>query len=140
MCYGRLSGKRVLVVEDEPLIAIDLEYSLIAAGATVTVASSREDALRQASSRRFDGAILDLIISGNECTPVIDVCQALAVPFVIYTGSRPSECSDRGAPIIQKPAATEVVAQAFEDLIGTRPLGAASLNPLDTMARAADDR
>lgn len=84
-----LSGKRLLVVEDEYLIASDLAYALEDAGAEVIgPAGTVEDALRLVAREgdRLDGAVLDVNLRGGRVFPVADALTARGVPFVLATG------------------------------------------------------
>lgn len=83
-----LSGRRVLVVEDEYLLADEVCRELTVAGAQVigpaaTVASALE-LLR--TSARPDAAIIDVNLGGEPVFPVADVLRARNVPFVFSTG------------------------------------------------------
>ena len=84
---GRLRGLRVLLVEDEPLIAMDIEEQLRDAGcAVVGPATTMEAALRLAGAGDFDIALLDGNLGGQ---PVGAVAAALArrgAPFLFATG------------------------------------------------------
>jgi DNA-binding response OmpR family regulator len=94
--FGRppkLQGKRVLVVEDEPLVAMLVEDELRDAGATVVgPASSVADALRLVEAAAGGGgggisaAVLDINLEGQAVVPVADRLAALGVPFVFATG------------------------------------------------------
>ena len=87
---SRLTGKRFLVVEDEPLICMDIIASLEAAGATVAAsAGSAEEALSLIESTLLDAALLDANLRDR---PVDDIAAALAranVPFLFVTGYGP---------------------------------------------------
>jgi DNA-binding LytR/AlgR family response regulator len=85
---GVLRGWRILVVEDDYLIAADLEASLAEVGAMVVgPASSISDALQIiASSDRLDAAVLDVNIRGERVYAVADALRERGVPFVFATG------------------------------------------------------
>jgi CheY-like chemotaxis protein len=83
----KLAGRRILIVEDEALVAMLVEDALLDAGAEVigpvaTVAEAM--ALLEASAP--DAAVLDLNLAGETSTPVADVLAARGVPFVVATG------------------------------------------------------
>ena len=82
-----LKGKRILVVEDEPLVAMDMEASLTAAGCEIVgPAGTLDHARRLIADAAFDAALLDVNLSGH---PVDDLAAALAhnaIPFVFVTG------------------------------------------------------
>jgi CheY-like chemotaxis protein len=82
-----LAGKRFLVVEDEPLVALDLVAGLEDAGAEVAgPTGTAEEALRIIASTSLDGALLDANLHGR---PVNEIAAALTrrnVPFVFVSG------------------------------------------------------
>ena len=84
---ARLSGFRILVVEDEPLLSLDLVAGLEGAGAEVVgPAGTIEEALQLVETAAIDAALLDGNLHGK---PVDEVAAALArrnIPFVFVTG------------------------------------------------------
>jgi CheY-like chemotaxis protein len=103
-----LRDKRVLVVEDEAIVAMLVEDELIDEGAKVIgPASSVEEALRLIEETASDGglsaAVLDIQLDGERVSPVADRLAALGVPFLFATGY--GEGCDTGghdAPILRK--------------------------------------
>ena len=85
---GRLAGKRVLIVEDEALVALDLQFALEDEGATVLgPALSLPDAIDLITRETdIDGAILDVDLAGLQVFPAADLLRARDVPFVFHTG------------------------------------------------------
>ena len=84
-----LANKRLLVVEDEYLIAADLAFKLERAGAEVVgPAGTVEDALDllRAEGGRLDGALLDVNLSGERVFPVADALAQHGIPFIFATG------------------------------------------------------
>lgn len=85
---GPLIGKTVLIVEDEPLIALDLHAALRAAGADLIAATNSTEALRLIRRNDIAVAVVDVALADEDCLPV---CQALfhrGVPFLFHTGHR----------------------------------------------------
>lgn len=79
--------RRVLVVEDEALIAMQLEEVVReAACAVLGPAATLVEALRLAGSQRVDAAILDVNLGGEHSFPLAEVLTAQRVPFVFCTG------------------------------------------------------
>ena len=105
-----LTGKRVLVVEDEALVAMLVEDELRGAGAEVIgPAPSVDDALRLVEAVAADGgisaAVLDINLGGRHVAPVADRLAALGVPFLFATGygaNRDAGGHDT-APVVEKP-------------------------------------
>lgn len=83
-----LRERRILAVEDEYYLAMDLERDLTTAGATVLgpVPSVEKALALIASEPRIDAAVLDINLGGDMSFPVADVLVARGIPFVITTG------------------------------------------------------
>jgi CheY-like chemotaxis protein len=80
-------AKRVLVVEDEPMIRILLEDILGELGHTVAAEAARiEEALEATKKADFDLAILDANLNGQPVSPVADALAARGTPFFFATG------------------------------------------------------
>ena len=82
-----LAGRRVLLVEDEALVALDLEMTLQSAGATVVGPFLRlADAMRAVRSTSVDLAVLDLMMGRDDGTPLADILHEMGVAVVFHTG------------------------------------------------------
>ena len=104
---GELQGRRVLVVEDESLVAMLLETILEDMGCTPVGPASNIDegeALAR-DEAALDAALLDVNVAGREVFPVAEALKARGVPFVFSTGYGEAGLPDhwRGHPTIQKP-------------------------------------
>jgi CheY-like chemotaxis protein len=84
----RLLGKRVLIVEDEALVAFELQLSLEDEGAEVIgPALSLMTAFETVSHEpNIDLAVLDVDLAGEDVYPVAEVLLRRRVPFVFHTG------------------------------------------------------
>jgi len=112
------SGQRVLLIEDEPFVALDITQSFEQAGAHVSAAHTLKDALRLLRSEVPAAAVLDFGLPGDAGKVLCDELKAAAVPYVIYSGyPRPEGIND--VPFISKPACTDEVLQAVQDLLTT---------------------
>lgn len=102
-----LQGRRVLVIEDESLVAMLLETILDDMGCSVVgPVSNIDDGLRSAMGEAsLDAALLDVNVAGREVFPVADALKARGVPFVFSTGYGEAGLPEhwRGHPTIQKP-------------------------------------
>ena len=102
-----LQGRRVLVIEDESLVAMLLETILDDMGCSVIGPESNiDDGLRSAMGEAsLDAALLDVNVAGREVFPVAEALRARGVPFVFSTGYGEAGLPDhwRGHPTIQKP-------------------------------------
>jgi CheY-like chemotaxis protein len=101
-----LAGYRVLVVEDETLIAVSIETTLQELGCTVVGPVAKLDAAVQlANAEQLDLAILDVSIRGGTVYPVADQLLARGIPFVLSSGygdwAIPEKFRDR--PRLTKP-------------------------------------
>jgi DNA-binding response OmpR family regulator len=110
----------ILIVEDEPLIAMMLEDFLDSLGHTVRgTCDSVDGALEEVEKGGFDLAILDVNLKGENVWPVAARLRAKNVPFVIATGGHvdppPPEFND--APVIEKPYTVDRVTPAIEAAI-----------------------
>jgi len=89
---GEVVRRIVLVVEDEFVIAMELESILTRSGFVVLgPASSVDQALDLVKSQRPDAAVLDVTLGGEKVTPVAVLLKAWGVPFVLATGSDVAE-------------------------------------------------
>jgi CheY-like chemotaxis protein len=96
-----LEGKRILVVEDHPLIAEMLCSALRNAGAVpVGPAATSADAIDIATEEALDGVLLDVELQQTNGVKVADYLRAKNVPFVLLTGydEVALDPSLRGAP------------------------------------------
>ena len=97
-------AKRVLVVEDEPMIRILLEDMLGELGYTVAAEAARiEEALEATKNADFDVAILDANLNGEPALPVADALVARGTPFVFATGYGEPPKPYRDRPTLRKP-------------------------------------
>ncbi|HSN72793.1 MAG TPA: response regulator [Steroidobacteraceae bacterium] len=105
--HPSLAGRRILVVEDEVLIALDLESLLMANGCSVLgPVNTVTAALSIVGEDRLDAALLDLNLGGQPSTPVAAELKARGIPFLVVTAyGRSAMQMDEfhGAPIIDKP-------------------------------------
>jgi CheY-like chemotaxis protein len=98
--------RRVLLVEDETIIAMMMEEMLADLGYEVAeIAPQIESAQRAAEKGAFDLAILDLNLGGASTYPIAEVLQSRRIPFVFSTGYDSSGLEARYArtPMLRKP-------------------------------------
>jgi DNA-binding response OmpR family regulator len=82
-----LEGKRVLVVEDEFLVATLIEDMLQSAGCVVSGPIARvAEALDAVDHETYDAAVLDVNLAGDRIDPVADALSRQNVPFMFVTG------------------------------------------------------
>ena len=82
-----LQGRRVIIIEDEPLVAMDLESTLTAAGCDVVGSAGTLDAARQLISQaRCDAALVDVNLAGHPVDELATVLTQKNIPFAFVTG------------------------------------------------------
>jgi CheY-like chemotaxis protein len=119
-----LSGRRVLIVEDEMLVLMAIEDLLVDLGCTsISVAASVDAALALISSGEFDLATLDVNLNGQRSDTVATALIERGVPFAFSTGYGSSgENPVRGtSPVLAKPYTTKVFTDMMRELIASGP-------------------
>lgn len=115
---------RILVVEDESLVAMLIEDILTDLGyQTVGPFSRVERALEMLETEQVDGALLDVNLDGGPSYPIAERLIALGCPFVFVTGYGGSGLDPDYAayPVLQKPFTSETIAAALADHIRPTP-------------------
>lgn len=116
----RAEGRRILVLEDEALIAMQIEDALDALGCHVVGPASRvTEAFDLIYAARVDAALLDINVAGERSFAVADILFAKGVPFAFVTGfDAASTIPGRfaAAPVIAKPFETAKLAAIVERL------------------------
>jgi len=108
-----LSGRRVLVVEDEMLVLIMIEDMLADLGCkSVTSAATVDKALALINEQVFDVAMLDMNLNGNDSHVVAEALAARRIPFFYSTGNTSRILSDgySDRPVLKKPFKYEELA------------------------------
>ncbi len=112
-----LVGHTILVMEDEAIIALDLETALAQAGAKVTRATST-NAMEIAAQAPLSAAVLDLQPASGGNRALARLLKQKGVPFLFYSTHGPEDVTTmRGAPVIFKPARSEEIVSALVLLI-----------------------
>lgn len=119
----RLTGKRFLIVEDEPLVAMDLCDVLEGAGAEIVGSTGNaSDAIAYIDGEALHGVLLDANLFG---TPVDAIAAALTrkgVPFAFVTGYGEASlpAAFKSAPLLPKPFTPQQIIDGAEQLVGER--------------------
>jgi CheY-like chemotaxis protein len=106
------SQGRILIVEDEPLVGMEIAEALQEAGfAVLGPVSSNADALALLMEQGCDAAVLDVNLGRETSEPLALKFKAEGVPFVTLTGYAPDQtpAAFREAPLLTKPILTEVL-------------------------------
>ncbi len=107
----------ILIVEDEPLIAMMLEDFLLSLGHQVrATCESVGEALIAVQAADFDIAILDVNLKGESVWPVATQLRNRAIPFVLASGGHvdPPPAEFAGVPMIDKPYTIDRVTPALD--------------------------
>ncbi|MFN3388054.1 MAG: response regulator [Allosphingosinicella sp.] len=112
-----VAGLRVLIVEDEAIIAMTAEDMLEELGCAPTgIAATLPEALEAARDGGFDLALLDINLNGQDSVPVADLLRQKRIPFVFTTGygssGRGTEHED--VPLVAKPYRLTELGAAIE--------------------------
>jgi CheY-like chemotaxis protein len=117
-----LEGKRILVIEDEALVAVMIEDMLAEAGATVIgPATSVTAGLALADLETIDAAVLDVNLRGERIDAVAELLRRRAVPIVFATGY--GEGMPNAAPgdlVLDKPYTQESLTRALATALARR--------------------
>ena len=111
-----ISGNRVMIVEDEALVAMVVTESLTTLGCSVVGPFSRcSDAMAAIEADKIDAAILDVNLDGEMVYPLADLLTERGVPFIFVTGYGAESIDDRFShiPVIQKPVERHVLQRIF---------------------------
>lgn len=116
-----LAGLRILVVEDEAILAWEAEEILKEAGATVIgPAHNIVDAIAFiAKGEKIDAAMLDISLNGAVSTPVAGALETNGVPYIYTTGYAHIKKPDPNLIVLQKPyTSADLVAALRKIAIG----------------------
>jgi DNA-binding response OmpR family regulator len=121
---GPLTGRLVLIAEDEPLIALDMTLAFEDEGAWVTRARTLNEALLGVEDRALSVAILDHALSDGDSSKVYARLKERNIPFVTYSGYDDLGCG--GGIHLKKPASMSVLVATVRDLLAHHSGAAAS--------------
>lgn len=113
--------RSILIVEDEPLIAMMLEDFLDSLGHRVAGScDSVSDALAKVEAGGFDLAIIDVNLNGEQIWPVADRLADRGIPYVLATGGHiePPPPRHAGAPVLSKPFTLDAIEPALAEACG----------------------
>ncbi len=114
-----LSGRKVLVIEDEPVVAMQLEEMLSDLGMEAVGFARTLDKALAADTRRFDVAVVDIDLRGQRSYPAAQRLADAGVPLVFVTGfprERPPQRLGE-APILLKPYGIHELAHALHSVL-----------------------
>ncbi len=116
-----MTARSILIVEDEPLIAMMLEDFLDSLGHTVAgTCDTVADALDRVGQGGFDIAIIDVNLNGEQVWPVADRLAAQGVPYILATGGHiePPPAEHARVPVLSKPFTLDAIEPALTEACG----------------------
>jgi DNA-binding response OmpR family regulator len=105
MNSATLAGCSVLIVEDEPLIALDITEDFRRAGASVLSAHNLRDGMRLARHPDLSAAIVDFGLGDGDGAGLCELLNQRGLPFVLHTGYAHSTETCHAGVLVPKPAA-----------------------------------
>lgn len=117
-----LSGAKILIVEDEPLIAMDHAEWLAAAGAAVVGPFARiSDALLALERGGIDVAVVDFVLTDGNSEPLQEALERGRIPFIVATAYPPVLVRRaKGQIILTKPVTGDSLRSAVAGALGAR--------------------
>jgi CheY-like chemotaxis protein len=112
-----VATRRILIVEDESMIAMMVEDFLEQSGWEVAGwAGGTERALAMARDSEIDAALLDVNLNGQDTFAVADILRGRRIPFIFATGYGADGVAERfrGVPTLTKPFQRNELDQALE--------------------------
>ena len=111
---------RILILEDEPLIALNLEDVLINAGFTIAgVAGKLDRALALIESGACDAAIIDSNLAGVSASPVAASLAGRGLPYIVMSGYSPDQMQGEypRASFLSKPCRPELLVETLNSVL-----------------------
>jgi DNA-binding response OmpR family regulator len=121
MEHPALRGRSILVVEDEPLIGMNIRTALEDAGATVTATTTVRHALILIEHDGLSAAIMDHALTDGDSTELCVRLSARGIPYVSFSGFDPVKGASPDAPHVSKPATMDVLLSTLAGLLVGRP-------------------
>jgi DNA-binding response OmpR family regulator len=124
--HARLWARTILIIEDEPLIALHLHATLHEAGAGLIAATTADEALKLIGRNDISAAIVDVGLGGQDCYPVCEQLSGRRIPFAFHTGHPAAEVLRRWpeAPVFIKPTPVAELVAGIAALIALTSKGA----------------
>jgi CheY-like chemotaxis protein len=114
---------RILIVDDEPMVAIDLESVLLAAGFEIAgVTGNLATALSIVESGICDAALLDANLVGVSAAPIATALAARGIPFLVLSGYAPEQQPGalRAGQHLQKPASPSQIVKVLNQIVSKK--------------------
>ena len=117
-----LAGIRVLLVEDEPIVAMGIADQLVEAGAIIVGPfRTARTAIKALQAIPIDVAVVDFVLADGESRPVQDALEEKDVPFVVLTAYPPVTVRrNRDQQVLSKPVRAELLCATLRSLLDQR--------------------
>jgi CheY-like chemotaxis protein len=112
-----LSDCWILVLEDEPLVALDIAESLTGAGASVLSAKTLQEGMPLAEHPQLSAAILDFQLRDGDVGALCARLTERHIPFVIYTGYAEVRGACVAGVLVRKPALPETLIETVAQML-----------------------
>lgn len=114
---SELAGRLVLLVEDEPLVALYVEEYLTGAGARVLLAHALPTARVHALHPELSAAVLDHRLKAEDTSEICTILKERQIPFVLYSGYSKvqGDCGD--GELVHKPAPPHVLVSTLAGVL-----------------------
>ncbi len=122
MTVSQLRPARILIVEDEPLIALGIEDGLVDAGFEIVgVTGKLDNALSLIQHDACDAAIVDANLAGVSASPIAVALAARNLPFIILSGYSKEQMQGAfpRALFLSKPCRTELLIEKLNSILTT---------------------
>ena len=135
-------GRKVLLVEDSPVISEATEMMLADMGCEIVgPAGTMAPALQLATDEPLDAAVVDINIRGGKAFAILTILEKREVPFLLTSGyadwSMPEEW--RGRPRLTKPYGEDEMRAAMAALLGGAPVQDGAATPVASGSQSAAD-
>jgi CheY-like chemotaxis protein len=137
--HSPLKGRAILVVEDEPLVALDITQQFEAVGAQLTTTNTLKHALILVEHDGLAGAVLDHALGDGDSSLLCERLTERGIPFMIYSGYATVDGACKNALHISKPAADGALVAAMEWLIMSDAIAKIEVGPLAVDQRRIAD-
>ena len=112
-----LTGKHILIVEDEFFVGSDLEQILADAGAQPVLVNTAAAASAKLAETSFDAVILDIHLQDESTYPLADTLRRKSTPFLFLSGYLTIREGYTDIPFVDKPFTKETVTSALKTLL-----------------------
>jgi DNA-binding response OmpR family regulator len=124
MAENTETGRRILIVEDDPMLGFGLEDLLLGSGFEVAgVAQTLENGLALIERRTCDAAIVDANLDGVSASPIADAMTSRGLPYIVLSGYSQEQQGGAfagAADYLQKPCGPARLIAALEKMVAVK--------------------